>query len=146
MRGPNDGQLFKHWREATSLHDDARWPNFTFKELSCPHCDEFYFDNWMFDAIQSVRYTLGKPVKINSAHRCSIHNKHVGGAKNSRHLRLAFDISLRGLEPSRLIWAAKGAGLTTFGFYSTFLHADDRPGRRWSTKSGRKTWGLLTEG
>jgi hypothetical protein len=144
MRGSDDGKLFSHYLQAP--WDTERWPNFTAEELSCPCCGEFYFDDWMFDAIQALRHTVGRAVKINSAHRCVNHNDAVGGASSSRHLRLAFDISTSNQIPKVLYDAAKQAGFTTFGFYGSFIHVDDRPGRRWYSKEGRRKWSFLKSG
>lgn len=143
MRGQDDGILFKHYEDAEHLWDEERWSDFSPKEFACSHCGEFYFDNWMFDTIQSVRNRIRRPIILNSAHRCVIHNHREGGADRSRHLRLAFDISIKKHNPETIYQAAREAGFTTFGHYKTFLHVDDRPGRRWFTKSGRKTWKFL---
>lgn len=70
---------------------------------------------------------------------------HVGGAAQSSHLLVAWDISLRGHSPEDLYAAAVAAGFTTFGHYRTFLHVDPRPGRRWFTKAGRETWRFLVK-
>ena len=151
MRGPGDGILFNHWTEALDLWAESRWPNFRPDEkardgrlsLACPHCGEFYFDEWMLDGLQFIRHRTSRPVSLNSGHRCRIHNLRVGGAEYSRHLRLAFDISTQGHDLAALHAAAQDWDFGAFGFYGTFLHVDDRPGRRWFTKEGRKTWNFL---
>ena len=59
----------------------------------------------------------------------------------SRHLKIAFDISLTGHDPAVLLAACRTAGFKAFGFYRTFLHVDTRPrGCQWITKGGNETW------
>ena len=143
MRTETDGKLYKHYTEVEDFWDDERWPNFRPYEFACKCCGEFYFDEWFFDAIQQLRTALGYPVTINSAHRCPKHNKAEGGSKKSRHLRLALDISTLGHRLKQMFAFAKEAGFTSFGFYGSFLHMDDRPGRRWFSKQGRKKWDFV---
>jgi zinc D-Ala-D-Ala carboxypeptidase len=120
--------------------DESRWPNFSPLEIACRREGEAYLDHVFLDVLQKLRRLIGKPIRLNSAHRSRVHNRMVGGALNSEHLRIAVDISLHNHDPANLIGAAKNAGFTTFGFYKTFLHCDLRPGRRWTTKGGRETW------
>ena len=133
--------LHGHWSEIpTGLW---RWRNFAPDEpnLACPCCGKFFLDEVAMDRLQHVRDLLGRPIKINSGHRCPIHNARVGGAPRSRHkLEIAFDISLARQDPRALFNACREAGFSTFGFYGTFLHTDTRPGRRWFTKAGRTVW------
>ena len=129
--------------------DKNRWPNFHPSEynLHCPCCGEFYYDPDAFDLLQSVRRETGRIVLINSAHRCIIHNSHVGGAALSRHKKIAFDIGLRGHDPKTLLQACVKAGFNAFGFYGTFLHTDNRPWRaRWKTKAGEIKWDGIWQG
>jgi hypothetical protein len=122
-----------------------RWPNFTPAELSCPCCGEMFYDPHAFDALQRVRTELDQQLKINSAHRCALHNRRVGGAARSMHKQIAFDMSLRGQDPLALLRAARRAGFTGYGYYGTFLHVDLGKPRSWHTKEGLKKWaGLLT--
>lgn len=119
-----------------------RWKNFSPDEpgLACPHCGELYIDFVAMDMIQMARDILGKPIKLNSGHRCPIHNAMVGGAPMSQHKLLAFDINLRRHDRREVLTACKQAGFTTFGFYMTFLHTDPRPGRRWFGRGGQVAW------
>lgn len=123
-----------------------RWRNFAPDEpnLACPCCGEFFLDEAAMDRLQHVRDLLGRPMHINSGHRCPIHNARVGGAPLSQHkLSIAFDISLAGQDPRRLLETCREGGFSTFGFYGTFLHTDMRVGRRWFTSAGKKTWNGL---
>lgn len=133
--------IYDHFSEMP--WDAARWPNFTPQEMACRHCGEAYYDPLSFDMIQAARRNLGGPIYLNCAHRCAVHNAHVGGAPLSQHKLVAFDLSVRRTDPAKLFDACQKAGFSTFGFYGTFLHTDIRPGRRWATKAGRKTWNFL---
>lgn len=102
-----------------------RWANFSPKELACPCCGEQYIDERALDVLQSLREQIG-PLKINSAHRCALHNARVGGAPLSMHKKLAFDIAIGGNSRGRLYSKAKSVGFVGFGFGQTFLHVDTR--------------------
>lgn len=83
------------------------------------------------DALETMRTAVGRPLILHSAHRCALHNARIGGAPLSQHLKLATDIGLRGHSPRRLYGAARQAGFTGFGFYTSFLHIDMGRPRHW---------------
>lgn len=122
--------------------DRGRWPNFSPGErnLHCPCCGEFYLDPVSFDALQRVRRAVGRPIKVNSGHRCLFHNARVGGKPLSMHKRVAFDVRLEGHRLRDLLEAARKAGFRGFGYYATFLHVDMGRPRYWITKGGAKIW------
>ena len=120
--------IYKSWR---NFEGEWQWRNFTAEELSCPCCGEFYYDPHSFTMLQHARNHAGKAFVINSAHRCTNHNKAVHGAKNSEHLRIAFDISLAGHDKEELISALFDSGFTTFGMYNSFIHTDRRSYKKW---------------
>lgn len=120
--------------------DMGRWPNFTPREFACKCCGELVWAPEYFDAAQSIRNIIGKPLVINSGHRCPIHNARVGGSPRSQHKYMALDLSVAKLDPEEVLKAAYIAGLRTFGYYGSFLHTDFRPGRRWATAAGKRTW------
>ena len=126
--------------ENLELIKDWRWPNFTPSEFGCRHCGEIYFWPEFFDRIEFVRSSLGRPIKILSGHRCSLHNARVGGAPLS-HLTLATDISALGHNREILLQACRVAGFSGFGFYHTFLHIDLGPSRQWwSSEKAKQIW------
>lgn len=142
---PQAPVLFKRWQDAPWPRD--RWPNFSPVEVACRcahdgrYCaGELYWDPAFFDALQALRDDLGRSVRLNSAHRCDLRNAAVGGAPLSQHKAMAADIDLDGHHPGRLYRAAVAAGFTSFGFYRTFLHVDQRPGRRWFSQGARELW------
>lgn len=136
----SEERLFVHYEDIPK--EIWYWKNFSPDEpnLFCPCCGEFYLDFESMDMIQHARELCGRPFRINSGHRCKIHNARVGGAPLSEHKKIAFDISIEGHDLGKLLSSLKEAGFTTFGFYSTFIHTDKRPGRTWSTAGGRETW------
>ena len=122
-------QLFKHY---TDFKDPWPWKNFKPSEVACKHCGELYLDGTSLDALQELRDTLGKPIIINSGHRCQAHNKAVGGTANSQHLKIAFDCRCPRAEQAAFIAAAKAAGFTGIGRYQNFIHLDMGPKRSWA--------------
>lgn len=122
-----------------------RWDSFDPGEpsLACPCCGEFFLDPVAMDMLQQARTLIGKPMRINSGHRCGIHNARVGGAPMSQHKLVAFDVSLAGHDRRDLLGALKLAGFTTFGLYQSFIHTDTRAGRRWFGKGAREQWNGL---
>jgi len=124
--------------------DSERWPNFRPEEpkLACSCCGEFYLDEYLFDRLQAARNIVG-PLTIWSGHRCKKYNQSLekeGAAKNSQHLRLAFDIAIREYDRMYLYYALSAVGFTTFGFYKNFIHVDRRPNRRWFGAGARSFW------
>ena len=113
------------------------WSSFLPSEVSCRHCGELCLDPGEFspslsmDALQLLRDTWGRPITINSGHRCFFHNHAVGGTTNSQHLKLAFDCACPKDEQARFVKAARNAGFTGIGMYRTFVHLDLGPKREW---------------
>lgn len=132
--------LYAHYSDV--VWDRKRWPNFRPAEgnLHCPCCGEFYLDPASFDALQTLRRKMGRPIRVNSGHRCLFHNAKVGGAPRSMHKQIAFDVSLQGHRLRDLIEAARSVGFQGFGYYATFLHLDMGRRRFWVTKGGAKRW------
>jgi len=112
-----------------------RWPNFTVEELGCRHCGTDGCSDEAKDLLQTLRDRVARPLRINSAYRCSIHNLAVGGSKHSRHMYGdAFDIGTAGWTKSEVdlfILSAKHVGFTGFGRYQNFIHIDTGRPREW---------------
>jgi len=118
-----------------------RWPNFWPRELACRHCSQYYHDEKFLEKLQALRYLVDKPFKINSGHRCEEHNRNIGGAKKSRHLRIAVDISLQGQDRWMMVDLAKSLGFTGIGYGSNFLHLDMRESpAEWFYPDSKQYW------
>lgn len=91
-----------HCSLATSEH-------FSTAELKCPHCGANLCTPELLDALERFRLAVGsRPVKVNSAYRCMIHNAAVGGKPKSEHmLGLAADIHVDGMTPAEMEKAAR---------------------------------------
>lgn len=99
--------------------------------MACRHCGQGYHWSAFMGALETMRVDLGAPMALHSAHRCALHNARVGGAPLSQHLKLAVDIGLSGHDLQAMVHAARGAGFTGFGFYTSFLHLDMGRPRHW---------------
>lgn len=88
--------------------------------------------------IQAVCDHFSCKVTITSGCRCPDHNKKVGGAKRSQHLRgRAADCKFSLVEPEAVdhYLCESFGGKYGFGLYKTFNHIDTRSGpeARWGT-------------
>jgi zinc D-Ala-D-Ala carboxypeptidase len=119
--------FYKHYSDVNPLH--WTWPNFTPKEIACKGTGELLVDFVAMDCLQELRGIVGVPVTLNSAYRSVKHNKAIGGAPASWHLKgRAFDIQLTNrLTRDMIHKAAKRAGFLTVLDYDTFCHIDNRP-------------------
>ncbi len=109
-----------------------RWKDFKPEELDCPCCGEQHLDEKFMDSLQALRDAWGKSIVINSGHRCPKHNKAVGGASKSQHLKIAADCRISGDEQDTFIKLAKANGFTGIGRYNTFVHIDQGKPRSWT--------------
>lgn len=123
-------QIFKHYSE---YRGEWPWKNFKPSEIACKHCGEIYIDPASMDALQTLREAWGKPISINSGHRCPAHNKAVGGTVNSQHLKIAFDCLCSREQQAAFLQAAVAAGFSGRGRYPSrgFVHLDMGPRREW---------------
>lgn len=106
-------------------------PHFSDAELCCKHCGKNGCRPELLTALEALRAILSRPITINAAYRCPVHNKAVGGVRDSQHLLgLAADISVPGLTATQLETAARqipaihGIGRDD---YQHYLHLDLRP-------------------
>ena len=69
--------------------------NFNVSEFACKcGCNFNIIDQRIINMAQTIRDTLGVPVRVNSGCRCEKHNANVGGVKGSKHTKgLAADLS-----------------------------------------------------
>ena len=107
------------------------WPHFSVAELACRcqgrYCDGAYWHDPSFlNGLEAMRAKVGRPLVIQSGHRCALWNAHVGGAPRSQHKRMAVDISLHAQNRKQLLDAAQAVGFTGIGCGRQFLHIDRR--------------------
>ena len=104
--------------------------NFSLHEFCCKGngcCKTLRVDEALVSVLQNIRKHFGAPVTINSAYRCSKHNKAVGGVSGSYHTKgMAADIVVKGVEPKAVAAYAESIGVKGIGLYDTFVHVDTR--------------------
>ena len=117
----------KHWREVDLAA--WRWTNFSPAELASKGDGSINLSCATLDKLQSLRDVAGVPLIVTSAYRDPEHNKRVGGAKESYHMRgMAFDIRVDNIDPAWLIAEARKLGFKGVGTYPRqgFVHIDTR--------------------
>jgi hypothetical protein len=128
--------------------DEWRWPNFSPEELACRGTGKLAIDKHSMDMLQELRNRLGKPIILNSAYRSPEHNRRVGGAKQSFHLKaMAYDCRQDNQDPQEFIHLAKAVGFNGIGQYADkgFTHIDSRVNpatfgsKNWPKSSTRHT-------
>lgn len=108
--------------------------DFAISEFACKcgKCSSIKIDEKLVNYLQKIRDHFDKPVIINSAYRCSAHNKKVGGASGSKHLTgHAADIVVKDIKPEEVAKYAESIGVLGIGLYNTekdgyFVHIDTR--------------------
>ena len=107
------------------------------KEFACKcGCGTSTVDAELLQVITDVREHFGRPVVINSGHRCAKHNAKVGGAKASVHMTgKAADIKVSDASPSVVAGYLEQKHPDRYGIgrYPNFTHIDVRDGKsRWN--------------
>ena len=122
--------------------DEKITEHFAWVEAVCRHCRcvpslEVVIET--AEWLEQVRHALGdRVIHCNSWARCETHNRNIGGAPHSYHIRgMAVDITVRGLTPAethRILRTIQGPGKLVGGLgrYASFCHADRGPARRWN--------------
>lgn len=130
---------YDHWQQFPLAN--WRWPSFSPEELRNrdPDNPELIIDIDAGDRLQQLRDLLGHPIIVVSAGRTPEWNRHVGGAKNSQHLKgRAFDVSMENQDPVTFEATARAVGFTGFGYYPgarrPFMHIDTGPARSWGKR------------
>lgn len=96
--------------------------------------------------LHTVQKHFGKPVLVVSGCRSRAHNRRIGGASKSWHLRcMAADITIKGVSKGRLLrYVARLPGRGGVGSYcrSSAVHVDVGPRRNWywGCRGKRKNW------
>lgn len=111
-------------------YEVERWPSFKYEEVRCPcgECDGGMPDFRFMDRLQALRTAYGKPMTLESCVRCEKHNKGVGGATSSQHVRgRAADVVVRNVaDRFLLVKLALEMGFGGIGINRTTVHVDDR--------------------
>lgn len=127
--------------------------NFQYKEFDCHGqgcCSTTIIDEKLVEYVQQIRDHFGKLVTITSPYRCEVHNRRVGGATKSYHMRgQAADIVVQGVSSREVAKYAESIGILGIGLYETskdgyFTHIDTRTTKSfWYGQSGqpRTTFG-----
>jgi hypothetical protein len=127
-------KVYSHWKDFPM--SKWRWKDFSPQEMACRGTGKLAIDPDGMDKLQALRDLLGSPMIINSAYRSPEHNRAVGGAKQSEHLKAnAWDVRMDNHDPDRFIAAALKCGFNGIGTYprQNFIHIDGR--------SYRANWG-----
>ena len=105
----------------------ARKNYFTMEEEWCPCCQSGGLLPDFRDKLNKARELAGIPFVLNSAFRCTEHNKDVGGSCTSSHLvGCAVDIRCTNSRSRWLIIQALIAvGFNRIGIAKSFIHVDD---------------------
>ena len=121
--------------------------NFQYKEFDCHGqgcCSTTIIDEKLVEYVQQIRDHFGKPVTITSPYRCEVHNRSVGGATKSYHMRgQAADIVVQGVSSREVAKYAESIGILGIGLYETskdgyFTHIDTRTTKSfWYGQSGQ---------
>ena len=130
------GKHFKHWKQVPEWLWDL-CPNFhprTDPYLVSPDTGEIFFHIPSMIALQTLRDTIGKPIKLLSGYRNPVYNARKGGSPKSYHkLMIAFDIQVYPHDLHVLEDTARMSGFRGVGRYPSrgFLHLDMGPTRTW---------------
>ena len=131
-------KVYNHWTEFPE--SQWRWPSFSPQELACRGTGKLAIDERSMDMLQELRDKVGKPMVLNSAYRSPEHNRRVGGAKGSLHMKaMAYDCRMDNHDPQEFIAAALEVGFMGIGQYADkgFTHIDTRSTR---ANFGTKPW------
>lgn len=121
------------------MSDIKNVKNFSYREFGC-NCGSCKYQsgrdiNPLVPMLaQRIRDSLQRPLKVNSACRCDVHNVKVGGSSKSQHLVdqgfRAVDLDIKNSHERMIaikIAIDEGASI---GINSKFLHFDFREGKQ----------------
>ena len=103
--------------------------HFSSSELACKcGCAQQNMDANFMDELEQLRTKLGRAMFITSGFRCPEHNKAVGGASGSYHLkgRAADIVCLSAEDRHNIVGAAIDLGFSGIGIDKHFIHVDNR--------------------
>jgi zinc D-Ala-D-Ala carboxypeptidase len=110
------------------------------REFDCqchyPDCTTTLIDDLLLEGLEQLWKLTGGFI-IDSGYRCQKHNFDIGGAKNSEHVlgKAADCKSLKSYNGNLMARYAEEVKIFKWGgigIYSTFVHCDTGPMRRWA--------------
>lgn len=106
--------------------------HFSRSEFRCRHCSALVGpDMNLVDVLERIRAVTGEPLIVVSGYRCAVHNKAVGGARGSQHMRgTAADIKA-GLASYDLARRAGARGIGMRGSWAVHVDVRSGPPARW---------------
>lgn len=117
------------------LNKAKKVKHFKVKEFACKHCGQVKLNINLLLKLEELRSAVGnRPMIITSGYRCPTHNRNVGGAKQSQHMKgTACDMRVIGMTPNYVYrYANKVFANGGVGRYRNFTHVDVRGYRaRW---------------
>lgn len=120
--------------------------HFSVREFRChDNTDRILICQETVDILEAVRNYFGKPITITSGYRTPSHNKAVGGASGSQHVKgTAADFKVQDVPT----WAVVGYLEDNFpkhgiGMYSTWVHLDARGKKVYWKDKGYNTVGTF---
>lgn len=125
-------KIYASWKDYPM--SQWRWPDFSPQEMACRGTGRLLIVPEAMDKLQALRSKLNAPMIVNSAYRSPEHNRRVGGAKASKHMKgLAFDVRMDNHDPATYIAAALSVGFKGIATYpkQNFVHIDVRA-TRWT--------------
>jgi hypothetical protein len=110
---------------------------FTPSEMECKcGCGVSALHPTTLKKLDLMRIYLGYSIGVNSACRCAIHNRSVGGSPKSSHIATenlhsyAIDLRCKNSEMRmEMVEAAIRFGFHRIGIYENFIHVDDDPSK-----------------
>lgn len=104
--------------------------HFKVKEFACKDGSPIVFvDEYLAILLDILRETIKKPVIVTSGYRTPEHNKKVGGAKYSYHMRgMAADIIVKDMTPKEIAKKLDEIAPNSCGIivYKSWVHFDTR--------------------
>lgn len=113
----------------TAAEVDVNAEFFSGSELACHCCGEVLVSVIALNALDALRRAADRPLYVVSGYRCPEHNKAVGGAPLSYHMRgEAFDIACPRGSMGALVALAREVGFSGIILYpkKSFVHLDIR--------------------